>query len=126
MFIALAKILEHEGSISRSTFYGQLPNYWSHLFSLICPVHCRCMELVAVGWCTRKWLRLHQTIRNLTSGDLGIMLVVIRLGVTRLKKTRVLCLSELFEGRGEKGQCDLVCVEHLSMTGLMVVMLMCY
>ena len=90
-------------------------------------VHCRCMELVAaIGWCTRKWLRLHQTIRNLTSGDLGIPLVVIRLGVTGLKKTRVVCLSDLFEGRGEKGQCDLVCVEHLSMIGLMVVMLMCY
>ena len=35
------------------------------------------MEFVAAGWCTRKWLRLDQTIRNLTSGDLGISLVVI-------------------------------------------------
>ena len=89
--------------------------------------HCRWMELVAaIGWCTRKWLQLHQTIRNLTSGDLGILLVVIWLGVTGLKKTRVVCLSDLFERRGEKGQCDLVCVEHLSMIGLMAVMLMCY
>ena len=64
------------------------------------------MELVAaVGWCTRKWLRLYQTIRNLTCGDLGIPLMVIRLGVTGLKKTRVVCVSDLFEGRGEKGQC---------------------
>ena len=63
---------------------------------------------------------------NLTSGDLGIPLVVIRPGVTRLKKTRVVCLSDLFEGRGEKGQCELVCVERLSNIGLMVVMLMCY
>ena len=40
-------------------------------------VDCRCMEFVVVGWCTRKWLRLYQTIRDLTSGDLGIPLVVI-------------------------------------------------
>ena len=33
-------------------------------------VHCRSMELAAVGWCTRKRLRLHQTVRNLTSGDI--------------------------------------------------------
>ena len=26
-YIALAKILEHEGSISPFSFYGQLPNY---------------------------------------------------------------------------------------------------
>ena len=51
-------------------------------------VYCKCMELVATDWCTRKWLRFDQTIRNLTSGDLGIPLVVIQLGVTRLKKTR--------------------------------------
>ena len=36
------------------------------------------MEFVAVGWCTIKWLRLYETIRNLTSGDMGIPLVVIR------------------------------------------------
>ena len=70
------------------------------------------MEFVATGWCTRNWLRLCQTIRNLSSGDLGILLVVIRLGVARLKKTRVVYLSHLFEGRGEKRQCDLVCVER--------------
>ena len=27
------------------------------------------MEFVVVGWCTKKWLRFDQTIRNLTSGD---------------------------------------------------------
>ena len=53
---------------------------------------CKCMELVVAGWCTTKWLRFDQTIRNLTSGNLGIPLVVIRLGVTELKKTR-LCFS---------------------------------
>ena len=35
-------------------------------------------------------------------------------------------LLDLFEERGEKGQCDLVCVERLWMIGLMVVMLMSY
>ena len=69
------------------------------------------MEFIAIGWCTRKWLRLYQTVRDLTSGDLGIPLVVIRLGVTGLKKTRVVYLLDLFEGRGEKRQSNLVCVE---------------
>ena len=35
-------------------------------------------------------------------------------------------LLDLFRGRGEKGQCDLVCVERLWMIGLMVVMLISY
>ena len=69
------------------------------------------MEFIAIGWCTRKWLRLYQTVRDLTSGDLGIPLVVIQLGVTGLKKTRVVYLLDLFEGRGEKRQSNLVCVE---------------
>ena len=47
-------------------------------------------------------------------------------GSTGLKKIWLLYLLDLFEGRGEKGQCDLVCVEHLWMIGLMVVMLMAY
>ena len=46
------------------------------------------MKLVATGSCTRKWLRSSQTIRNLTSGDLGIPIVVIQLGVTALEKAR--------------------------------------
>ena len=71
------------------------------------------MEFMDAGWCTRKWLRLYQIIRNLTSGDMLILLVVIRLGVSGLKKIRLVYLLDLFEGRGEKGQCDLVCVEHL-------------
>ena len=37
--------------------------------------------------------------------------MVIRLGVARSKKTRVVYLLDLFEGRGEKGQYDLVRVE---------------
>ena len=69
------------------------------------------MEFIAIGWCTRKWLRLYQTVRDLTSGDLRIPLVVIQLGVTGLKKTRVVYLLDLFEGRGEKRQSNLVCVE---------------
>ena len=43
--------------------------------------------------CTRKWLMLDQTVRNLTSGDLGTPFVVIRLGVTRLKKIFILSKS---------------------------------
>ena len=35
-------------------------------------------------------------------------------------------LLDLFEERGKKGQCDLVCVERLWMIGLLVVMLMSY
>ena len=66
------------------------------------------MELLAADWCTTKWLRFDQTIRNLTSGDLVIPLVMIPLGVTRLRKTSVVYLLDLFEGRGEKRQCDLV------------------
>ena len=62
---------------------------------------CRCMEFVAACWCTGKWLRLYQVTRNLTSANLGILLVVIRLGVTGLKKIgsciSYSCLTE--EGR---------------------------
>ena len=43
-----------------------------------------------------------------------------------MKITRVVYLLDLFEGRGENEQYDLVCVEHLQMTGLMVVTLMSY
>ena len=63
--------------------------------------------------CRLMWLRLDQTMRNLTSGDLGILLVVIQLRVTGLKKTKVVYLLDLFEGRGEKGQCNLVRLERL-------------
>ena len=45
------------------------------------------MELVAVNWYTRKWLRFNQTLKNFTSGDLGILFVLIQLGVTGLKQT---------------------------------------
>ena len=57
---------------------------------------CKCMELVAAGWCTRKWKGLDQTIRILTSGDLG----VIRLGSIHL------CVwhkSRELRGRGSPG-----------------------
>ena len=64
------------------------------------------MELLAAGWCTRKWLRLNQTIRNLNTCDLGIPLVAIQLGATGLKNTRAMYLLNLFEGRREKKQCD--------------------
>ena len=49
---------------------------------------------MATGWCTKKWLRLYEAIRNLISSDMGIMLVVIQLGVTRL-----VYLLDLFQER---------------------------
>ena len=72
----------------------------------------------------RMELRLNQTIRNLTCVDLEILLVVIRLGVTVLKKFGLVYLLDLFEEKGEEGWCDLVCVKYLSTIGLMVVLLM--
>ena len=52
--------------------------------------------------------------------------MVIRLGLTELQKTRVVYLLDLFEERGENGQCDLVRVEGLTMIRLMVALLMSY
>ena len=52
-------------------------------------VDCKCMEFLAADWCTKMLLMLDQTIRNLNSGNSGIPLVVIRLRVTRLKKSMV-------------------------------------
>ena len=43
-----------------------------------------------------------QTIRNLTCGDLQISLMVIRLGVTGLKKTTIVYLLDLLGGRGRR------------------------
>ena len=45
-------------------------------------------------------LRLNQTGRNLTCGDLEISFVVIGLGVTGLKKTGFMHLLHLFERGG--------------------------
>ena len=44
---------------------------------------------------------------------MGIRLVMIRLGVANLEKIRLVYLLDLFEARGEKEQCNLVCLEHL-------------
>ena len=81
---------------------------------------------MAAGWCTGKLLRLYQTIRSPTSGDMGIPFMVMRLGVTGLKMIRLVYSLDLSEGQGEKGQCDLVFVERFRMIELMVVMLMSY
>ena len=48
-------------------------------------------------------VRLRQTIRNLIFGDVEILLVVIQLGVTRLKKTGFVYLWFLFGGKGRRG-----------------------
>ena len=45
-------------------------------------------------------------MRNLTYGDLEISFVVIRLGVTGLKRTGLVYLLNVFGGSGKKGQCD--------------------
>ena len=87
-------------------------------------VECKCIELVAADRCTRKWLRFDQTIRNLTSGDLGIPLVVNQLERPRLEKTSCIswtCLREC----GRRGNA-IQCVERLLMIGLMLMMLMSY
>ena len=69
------------------------------------------MEFVAVGCVYKEVVGAlsNCNVRNLTSGDLVILLVVIRPGVTGLKKTRLVYLPDQFEGRGEKEQFDLVC-----------------
>ena len=48
-------------------------------------------------------LRLDQTIRNLTCGDLEIPLVMIRLEVIGLKKNGFVYLLDLFGGREGEG-----------------------
>ena len=50
MFTASAKTPEHEVRISPSNLYGQLPNYWSHVWSLIYPVdECSIKEIKMWG-----------------------------------------------------------------------------
>ena len=49
------------------------------------------LQQETAGWCTRKWLRFNQTISNFTSGDLGILLVVIQLGVTGILRQSDFC-----------------------------------
>ena len=66
-------------------------------------VDCKCTEAVVAGWCTVNQLRLDQTIRNLTCGDLEIPLVMIRLEVIGLKKNRFVYLLDLFGGREGEG-----------------------
>ena len=47
-------------------------------------IDCKCIECVAAGWYAAKQLRVDQTIRNVTCGNLEILLVVIGQGVTAL------------------------------------------
>ena len=76
------------------------------------------------GLVYKEVVEAHQIIKNLTTGDLGIPFVVIRAGVSGLKKCRLVHLPDLSEGGRDKGHYDLVCVERLWMIGLMAVMLM--
>ena len=73
-------------------------------------VDCKCMEFLVASLCRVKQLRLGQTIRNLTCGDLEIVLVVIGLGVVGLKKTRFVYLPDLFGGRGRRRGGVISCV----------------
>ena len=66
-------------------------------------------ELEVHGICNRslvyweKVVRLRQTIRNLIFGDVEILLVVIQLGVTRLKKTGFVYLLAVVWRKGGEG-----------------------
>ena len=53
-------------------------------------------EIRSRGLVYREVVEFYETIRDLTSGDLGILLLVIRLGLNVLKKTRVVYLLDLF------------------------------
>ena len=53
-YIASAKILEREGSISPFSFKGQPPDYWSHTFSLACPVDELSFKEMR-AWCQSKF-----------------------------------------------------------------------
>ena len=86
-------------------------------------VECKCMEYVAIGWCKRLWLKLYETIKNLTFDDIGIPLVVIQMGVLDWKASG-LCISLTFlRGEGAVRFCGL---EIFWVIGIMVVMLMSY
>ena len=87
------------------------------------------MEFRAAGCCTRKWLRLDQTIRNLTFSfgvkhSYNIIINPLQVEIINPSLTHItiwlLTKQTLFEGKGEKEQYDLVCVERLQMTGLML------
>ena len=54
---------------------------------------------------------------------MATLLAMTGLGVTGMEKIRLVYLLDLFEGKREMGQCDLVCVERLWIFGLMLVML---
>ena len=57
---------------------------------------CKYMEMIDVGRCTRKSLRLDQTCGDST-------------GSNWIEKDKIVHLIDLFVRMGEKGQSDLVC-----------------
>ena len=74
-----------------------------------------------------KKFRLNQFVRNLTFEDWEIHLVVIGLGATKLKKTKVMSALGFFWGKGGQWWCDFVCVERLGpTTGLILVILISF
>ena len=66
-------------------------------------------EMEVHGTCNRillkreKVVRLHQALRNFIFGDAEISLVVIQLGVTKLKKTRFVYLLAVVWRKGGEG-----------------------
>lgn len=59
------------------------------------------MEFAAVGLHTERYFRLDRTVTDLTSGVWGILLVVIELGMTELKKTGIACFLDMLGEMGD-------------------------
>ena len=65
------------------------------------------------SWCRLVWKELVESVSNYKKSCFwwyGNPICGDSTGSTGLKKIRLMYLLHLFEGRGEKGQCDLVCV----------------
>ena len=92
-------------------------------------VKCKCTDFLAAVWCTGKWLRLYQTIRNLTSSEIlwcGNIVCGDSTCSNWIEKYQARVPPRPVLGKRGDGECDLSCVEHFWMIGLMVVMLMFY
>ena len=53
-------------------------------------------------YCRSQVVEALSNYKNVNCGDLEVLLVVIRLGVTGLKKTGLVYHLDLFEGMGER------------------------
>ena len=66
------------------------------------------MKIIAEGWCTEKQLRLDQTIRSLTCGDLEIPYAS-----NGIEKVQIGVPPGLIWGKRGGEVVDLVCVKRL-------------